>query len=249
MLCERRLALAGALVTLASALASCSATNDSSKNAEMAPRVEANQNAVAQPLQMLQPTPTPPEAKSLTSSPPRPEELNEAVTRVFQKAAIADTTRNANFVIGDFNGDGSEDLAVVTKAGENSLAEINSEFANCANWTLEDPNKIPIPGARPATQMNPPVPVRAEKGDTLLAIIHGVGPKGWRNPEAKQTFLLKNSVGSQMTSAPARTLMNSQEKRALPSLRGDAIRETIHGKSGLLFWTGAKYAWYSPPSE
>jgi len=245
MLRERRLVLAGALVTLASALTSCS-TNDASKNAEMAPRVESTQNASAQPLQMLQPTPTPAEAKPLTSTPPRPEELNEAVTRVFKKAAITDTTRNPNFVIGDFNGDGSEDLAVVTKAGENSLAEINSEFAN---WTLEDPNKIPIPGTRRATQMNPPLPVRAEKGDTLLAIIHGVGPKGWRNPEAKQTFLLKNGVGSDMTSEPARTLLNSKEKRELPPLQGDAIRETIHGKSGLLFWTGAKYAWYSPPSE
>ena len=93
MLCERRLVLAGALVTLASALASCSTTNDASKNAEMAPRAEANQNAVTPPLQMLQPTPTPAEAKSLTSSPPRPEELNEAVSRVFQKAAITDTTK------------------------------------------------------------------------------------------------------------------------------------------------------------
>ncbi len=246
MLRERRLVLAGALVTLASALASCSATNDASKNAEMAPRVEANQNAVGQPIQMLQPTPTPAETKPLTSSPPRPEELNEAVTRVFQKAAITDTTRNPNFVIGDFNGDGSEDLAVVTKPGENSLAEINSEFAN---WTLEDPNKIPIPGTRPVTQMNPPVPVRAEKAETLLAIIHGVGPKGWRNPEAKQTFLLKNGVGSDMTSEPARTLLNSKDKRALPPLQGDAIREKLHGKPGMLFWTGAKYAWYSPPAE
>ena len=102
----------------------------------------ATPKEIPPPLQMLQPTPTPAEAKSLNSSPPRPEELNEAVSRVFQKAAITDTTQNPNFVIGDFNGDGSEDLAVVTKAGENSLAEINSEFAN---WTLEDPNKIPIP--------------------------------------------------------------------------------------------------------
>src|SRR5207248_6510865 len=139
---------------------------------------------------------------------------------------------------------GSEDLAVVTKAGENSLAEINSELAN---WTLEDPNKIPIPGARPATQMNPPLPVRAEKGDPLLAIIHGVGPKGWRNPEAKQTFLLKNAAGSNMTVLAVKDLAASKSKPKLPPLRGDAISETVDGKSGMLFWTGAKYAWQPSP--
>jgi len=29
-------------------------------------------------------------------------------------------------------------------------------------------------------------------------------------------------------------------------LRGDAISQTLGGRAGILFWTGAKYAWYSP---
>jgi hypothetical protein len=238
-----RLLLGLLILMTASLFVACVNSAQQARPTEPQPRVETQPPPT---LPVLQPTPSPIAEVQTAALPPKLEELKEAVARVFAKAAAPDTEHNPNFVVGDFNGDGSEDLAIITKAGEGSLKEINSEFAN---WTLEDPNKIPIPGTRPANQMNPPVPVRAEKGDTLLAIIHGVGPKGWRNPEAKQTFLLKNGVGSQMASAPARTLMNSKDKSGLPPLRGDAIRETIHGKSGLLFWTGAKYAWYSPPSE
>jgi hypothetical protein len=79
-----------------------------------------------------------------------------------------------------------------------------------------------------------------------LAIVHGVGAQGWRNPEAKQTFLLKNSAGNSMSAQTAKDLQNSKDRNKLPPLRGDAIHEAIEGKSGLIFWTGAKYAWYSP---
>ena len=134
----------------------------------------------------------------------------------------------------------------MTKASDSSLKELNSELAN---WTLEDPRRIPIPGTKAANELTPPKLVRAEKGDTLLAIIHGVGPKGWRNPEAKQTFLLKSGSGSEMKTEPAAVLLNSKDKRKLPPLGGDAIRQTVAGQSGLLFWTGAKYAWYSASSQ
>ena len=90
-------------------------------------------------------------------------------------------------------------------------------------------------------------PVRAEKGDTLLAIIHGVGAKGWRNPEAKQTFLLKNGAGSDMTVRALKDVPASKGKTKLPPLRGDTISETVDGKAGILFWTGAKYAWHPSP--
>ena len=183
--------------------------------------------------------------KEASISPPKPNEIKEAVARVFENVATTDTMRVPNFVIGDFNGDGSEDLAVIVKPNEGMLGQVNSEVAN---WTLEDPRRVFIPGQMSPAQP-PTKPIHAEKGDTLLAIIHGVGPKGWRNPEAKQTFLLKNGAGAEMIAQSAKTLLNNKNKQKLPPLRGDAIQQTISAKSGLLFWTGAKYAWYSTALE
>ena len=212
----------------------------------MQPRVESAAPVAIPSTQSSQSTqPATSHAAKESLTPPKPDELKEVVARVFEKAASPDTTHNPSFVVGDFNGDGSEDLAIAVKPGDGKLGEINNEFAN---WILEDPKNVTIPGQEPTPRL-PVKPVHAEKGEALLAIIHGVGPKGWRSTEAKQTFLLKNGVGSDMTAQAAKTLRNSKDKQKLPPLIGDTIRQTIGGKSGLVFWTGAKYAWYSPGVE
>jgi len=247
MLTRRLARLLFSLSILATTSLSLACANSTRQQTpEPQPRVASVETPLPQALQVLQPTPSPGAERVPTAPPPKPEELSEAVARVFEKAAAPDTTHNPNFVVGDFNGDGSEDLAIITRASEGSLKELNNELAN---WTLEDPRKIPIPGAKAANEITALKPVRAEKGDTLLAIIHGVGPKGWRNPEARQTFLLKSGSASEMITEPAAALLNSKDKRKLPPLRGDAIRQTVDGQSGLLFWTGAKYAWYSAASQ
>src|SRR5215510_244766 len=116
MLPQRARVLAGGLMIAAAAISGCSA--NTTKPAEPAPRAQSGESVPAQPIQLLQPTLTPAETKSLTGTQPQPEELKAAVARVFQTAAIADGTKNPNFVIGDFNGDGSEDLAVITKPND-----------------------------------------------------------------------------------------------------------------------------------
>ena len=228
-------------------LCGCTRPPEEPKRTEMQPRTESAATVVTPSPQSSQ-SPQPAKdqaAKESPALPPKPDDVKQAVARVFEKAASPDTAPNPSFVVGDFNGDGSEDLAVVVKPGDGKLADINNELAN---WILEDPKNVYIPG-RDTTQRPPGKPIRAEKGDTLLAIIHGVGPKGWRNPEAKQTFLLKNGAGSDMTSRAAKTLRTNKDQQKFLPLRGDAIRQMIGGKPGLLFWTGAKYAWYSTGVE
>src|SRR5437667_155661 len=221
---------------------SCEKSSDQAKPSELAPQVESNATPTPQTLQVLQPAASP--SPVTPPAPPRLDEVRSAMARVFAKAAEPETASAPAFVAGDFNGDGSTDLAVITKVSAASLKEINNELAN---WLLEDPRSVPVPGTNAANRMVPPKPVHAEAGDTLLAIIHGVGAKGWRNPEAKQTFLLKNGAGSNMTVLAVKDLAASKSKPNLPPLRGDTISETVNGKSGMLFWTGVKYAWHPSP--
>ena len=242
MLSRKTIAFGFSLALFATAflVTGCAKQNEAAKSVEPAPRVVSTVEPVERVLALASPTPTPTIA-SKPSAPPNPTEIRDAVARVFEKAATPDTSSNPNFAIGDFNGDGSEDLAVAVKATEGSLDAINNELAN---WILEDPKSIPIQSTS-AAQRPSHKPVRAVRGDILLAIIHGVGSQGWRSPEAKQTFLLKNAAGSNLLGQSVKNLRDKKEKQKLPPLRGDAISETVGGKSGLLFWTGAKYAWLS----
>jgi len=215
----------------------CRESAEQSKSAEPEPR-PATTRTVPSLIASAQATATPAAARE--NQPPKSAEVDEAIARVFDKAASIDSTQVPSFVVGDLNGDGSEDIAVVTKINADSLAEINNELAN---WTLEDPRQVPIPGTKRAYQADRPKAVKADKGDLLVAIIHGVGAQGWRNREARQAFLLRNAVWTNPQVQSSSNLIKQASNSKLPPLSGDVIMETINGRHGLLFWTGAKYAW------
>ena len=60
-----------------------------------------------------------------------------------------------------------------------------------------------------------------------------------------RTYLLKNGVGSSMSVQPLELALGTIKGAAdAPPLRGDVIKETLGGKPGFLFWTGAFYSWY-----
>ena len=225
-----------ALIASALVIASAAACSKSPNSAELRPiPISASPTSTTPP--QIQPT-LGLSKSSPTSAAPEMSEVASAIARGFDKSVTIDQSHAPAFVIGDFNGDGSQDLAVVTKASDNALPEINNELAN---WTLEDPHEVPVPGTKGADQPRRTKPVKAELNDQLLAIIHGVGPEGWRNSEARQTFLLRNAVGAQVTVQAAGTPRESPTANV--PLRGDAISETVNGHRGLIFWTGARYTW------
>ncbi len=191
------------------------------------------------PVVTGQPSP----AASSELPPPKPEEVREVVARVYKDAVTIDMSNPPGYVVGDFNGDGSQDIAVVVRPAKGKLEEINSEVAN---WIMEDPRKVLLPDPHKSVQPLPPrpAPVKADEDDILLTIIHGYKQQGWRNPEAQQTYMLYDAVGSSMTAQPLKALQGATKNRNDLSKSGDVIKETLAGEQGFLYWTGAKYAWH-----
>jgi hypothetical protein len=166
--------------------------------------------------------------------PPELKSVQEAVKRVFKDAALMDTSHQPVFVAGDFNGDLSQDIAVVVKPVPEKLSDMNEEFPA---WILRDPFGS-------GESRGPRLRIAAD--DILLAVIHGYGANGWRDPQATQTFLLKNAVGSDMETRPLKQFAAANQDQKLPLLRGDLVGEMIQGKSGYLYYAGATYSWYDP---
>jgi hypothetical protein len=90
-----------------------------------------------------------------------------------------------------------------------------------------------------------------DESDQLLAIIHGFGPNGWRDPEAQQTYLVKNAVGNRMRAESwkeflARTKTQGPQS---PKLHGDIIHGTVAGRTGFVYFNGAYYYWFDPRNK
>src|SRR5262249_42368742 len=145
---------------------------------------------------------------------PRPSEgeLRGAIVRNYENVVTIDNSLPTPFLIGDFNGDKSEDIAIVVKPAGAKLSELNSEYVN---WILEDPRQTSRP--------------KIKRDDLLLAVIHGVDREGWRNQMARQTYLLTNAVGNEFATQQGREL-----NKMLPRLRGDVIREKLDGTAGII---------------
>lgn len=195
------------------------------------------------------PTPDTAEAARMPPlPPPTTAEVNGAVERVFRGVVTVEAGQEPYFVVGNFNDDPSQDLAVVVKPAPGRLPEINDELAN---WIRAEP-------IRPAATDSSFAEVHAgavrrrrvvvDEGDVLLAVIHGFGPDGWRNSQATQTYVLKGAAGGQMKIQEQKQVLRAGGKQRLPRLRGDVIAQTVGGQSGFLYYDGAKYSWYDSRS-
>lgn len=177
----------------------------------------------------IQPTPiaTKTETPRPSTQTPSDAELRAVIKRNYADAVVVDDTQPKPFITGDFNGDASEDIAIFVKPRK--LSDVNSDVAN---WTLEDPHRIQQ------------LAHNVKTSDVLLAVIHGQEPEGWRNESARQTFLLKNVAGTDFAAESVKQLNETGKSASLPQLRGDVMREKLNGSGGIIYWTGAKYAWH-----
>jgi hypothetical protein len=184
--------------------------------------------------------------------PPTPGDVDAAINRVFQDIALADKSTSPYFLVGDFNGDASEDLGVALKPAPGKLDQLNAEYSI---WMTRDPLSEVLPKPKVAVGQESSdseksggrgIPVLL--GDTLFAVIHGHGPKGWRDPEATQTFLLKNVIGTDMRGQARKEVVSPGKNRPMPRIDGDVISQTLLGQPGFLYYSYAafSYKWYDP---
>jgi len=189
---------------------------------------------VEAPPVAYQPSPQSTPPVQLTSvSAPKQTEVEQAVKRIFKDAAVIDTNYNPSFLSGDFNGDGSQDLAVILKPAKLEL--MNQELPP---WLVRQPRN------NKASR----VPAPIGKDETFLAVIHGFGANHWRDPDATQTFVLKGVVGQNLKVHSSNEFVTANSGRKLPRPAGDLIGETVGGTAGYLYYAQATYSWYDPKS-
>lgn len=181
-----------------------------------------------------QPSPEAPIVQVPTIVAPKPVEVNDAIQRVFKDAVAIDLTLKPNFVAGDFNGDAVQDIAVVVRPAPGKLDELNQEYPTCL---IRDPFSREIQSTGP---------LRVGENEVLLAIIHGYGSNDWRDPQATQTFLLKNAVGSGLGVHKGVEFVKANSGKKLPAIAGDLIEENVRGKHGYLYFSVLTYRWYDP---
>src|SRR5262249_22316581 len=156
----------------------------------------------------------------------RPGEVRATLARAFG-GAVEPVRDDA--LVGDFNRDGSPDVAVEVHPAPGHLAEINDELAN---WTVQDatpPSAPDHPRARPLVA----------DGERLLAILHGYGAHGWRDAQARQAYLVKNA--GVPTARPPRGAY-PELGRTGTEAAGQVLASTSP-VPGVVYWTGARYAW------
>ena len=201
----------------------------------------------APPAQALPPAPpaVSPSQPAPVTPPPTLAEARAAVARVYKDVVSVDASRKPSFMDGDFNGDGSQDLAVVVTPAKDKLTDLNSEVAG---WMIRDA----LADSAPKMKLNPHEKTRptiSERDESLLVILHGSGTAGWRDPAAQQTFLVKNGVGSNFSVQTKKALRAASQGKMLPPLLGDVLNETLAGSAGFIYYTGASYGWYDPRNE
>jgi hypothetical protein len=209
----------------------------------------SNKSSSAQPVEkpIAASAPQPSAAQKATPAvklpPPTQAEVESAFHRVFGDDLITNAANRQSFIVGDFNGDESEDIAIIAHPAPGKLDEVNSEFSN---WIVQDADKAFIAPAGKAVVV-PPRQARPhiEPGEEVLAIIHGFGPQGWRNPDARQAYLIKHAAATFAGTAPS---LSQKAIRAMKlPLETEIIKQVRNNKKGFLFWTGGVYAWH--PSE
>jgi FG-GAP repeat len=154
------------------------------------------------------------------------EEVRAALARAFG-ACVEPPSEDTSIALGDFNGDGWQDLAIVVRPSMAHSHDLNDPFRN---WSVED---LGSEERRVGS-------AKIGRDERLLAVIHGEGRPGWRSAEAMQAHLLKIGAGTRLRVVHLESV--DREITGRSSLRGDGLSQEVGGVVRVVYWTGARYA-------
>jgi len=199
-----------------------------------APTPQKESPAVESRVRAVEPPP------SVPSSHVTANDLRAAVARIFGASAALDEAAAPNFIAGDFNGDGYEDVAISIRSRS---ALVKEDASGLANWTTEDPARVALPSLGKTVQSLPASGPRVHlrSGEELVAVIHGYGLEGWRSPQARQTYLLTAHLPDRAALEPIKNFPELLRDPRFTHLQ----RDIVCGEGNrCLLWTGSHYIFY-----
>lgn len=175
-------------------------------------------------------------------------EMESLVRTCFGGLLSADHTLTPSFVVGDFDGDGTQDLFVPVRLGR-SVNRKNRSRTPFNYQEVLDP-------ASPAS-----VALNLRMGDLaivenwpLFVVVHGLSKaRMTRCSESRYKFLLLFAMNKGTTSIklfngkklPRGTINDPKEDQPPPRLKGEAILLLDpDGEGSAIYWDGARYRWY-----
>jgi hypothetical protein len=179
-----------------------------------------------------------PIAPSTIAAPAR-RELQPALDRAFDRTVTLTSTDAPVFLAGDFNGDGATDLAALVRPRDEEARRTIA--GGLTSWTIQDAGTARGPDA---DHRRPGIAA----GERLLAVVHGVPQGGWRSPEARQSFLVRNAASGVLARRPLASLPAEVRLQIIRAHEGDVILTAGGAAPGVIAWTGAAYVWIELPS-
>lgn len=156
------------------------------------------------------------------------QQANDLIHRQFGDGFMLVADAEPSILIGDFDGDGIEDVAFV--ASSKKLPHIET----AAGYHMIDPYDDFFGFSNPQVtiRFNGTEPDRAR----YLLIVHGSGPEAWRSSSPKSKYVIINLPFDSLEVTEFRW------KKKKKPIVGIEATETAT-LSAMLFWDGKKYRW------
>jgi len=166
--------------------------------------------------------------------PPQAADVQAKLDQVFHGAVRAVGTAGS-FAAGDFSRDGLTDLAALAEVNPERLGDVNDDLAA---WIVQDAMVGP---QAPHTGAVPPRP-RLAASERVLVVINAFDQAGWRNPDARQTYVVKGVTTGPLGATPIAAVVDRTTRPLGPPF-GDVLEAQAEARQGFISYVNGRYSW------